>query len=59
MRVPAMAACRQICPAISRASAQAFPTKPVRIVVPYTTGGVSDITARLIAEPRGRGLVST
>jgi tripartite-type tricarboxylate transporter receptor subunit TctC len=36
--------------------AQAFPTRPIRIVVPYTPGGVSDITARLIAEPMSAAL---
>lgn len=29
----------------------AFPARAVRMIVPYTPGGVSDITARLIAEP--------
>lgn len=29
----------------------AWPNRAVRIIVPYTPGGVSDITARLIAEP--------
>ena len=29
---------------------QAWPTRPVRIIVPYTVGGASDITARLLAD---------
>ena len=36
----------------TRAEAQGgFPNRAVRMIVPYTPGGVSDITARLIAEP--------
>lgn len=35
---------------ISAASAQSWPSKPVRIVVPVTAGSATDVTARVIAD---------
>jgi tripartite-type tricarboxylate transporter receptor subunit TctC len=41
---------------IHRAQAQAFPTRPISIVVPYPAGGPVDVTARLIAQSVGTSL---
>ena len=37
-------------PSLALAQADKFPTKPVKIVVPFSPGGATDITGRLIGE---------
>ncbi len=36
---------------MSRASAQSFPSKPMRFLVPYPVGGIVDIVSRAVADP--------
>ena len=38
--------------------AQAYPTKPIRMVVNFPPGGVNDVTARVIGPPLSKALRS-
>jgi tripartite-type tricarboxylate transporter receptor subunit TctC len=38
------------------AQAQTYPSKPVRVIVPFPAGGVTDVTARLIGQKLGDAL---
>jgi tripartite-type tricarboxylate transporter receptor subunit TctC len=42
---------------IGASAAQDFPSRAVRILVPYSAGGTSDTASRLVAEPLSRQLV--
>ena len=44
------------CTLAGHALAQPFPSKPVRIVVPWTPGGVTDVLTRAVAMQLSEGL---
>lgn len=45
-----LGACALVVTCITAASAQSWPTRSVRIIVPVTAGSATDVTARIIAE---------
>jgi tripartite-type tricarboxylate transporter receptor subunit TctC len=51
-----LAACAAGLPLAEATRAQAYPTKPVRVIVPFAAGGPTDVFARLIALELSRAL---
>ena len=54
-RLVALAATSVLAPAVIRpVFAQAWPTRPVHVIVPYAPGGSTDVVTRVIAERLSR-----
>ena len=51
-----LTACALALAVASAAQAQTFPSKPVRVIVPFPPGGAADITSRVLGEHVGKGL---
>jgi tripartite-type tricarboxylate transporter receptor subunit TctC len=43
-------------PAVSRAWAQTYPTRPITMIVPVAAGGITDVVGRVVADPMTRSL---
>ena len=38
------------------AGAQAYPSRPIRVIVPYTPGGITDVTTRIVAQELSKNI---
>jgi tripartite-type tricarboxylate transporter receptor subunit TctC len=52
--IPAVAAA--VLTACTTAYAQTFPTKPIKVIVPYSAGGVVDVIARSVGDRMGQSM---
>ena len=52
----AIIACTAAVAAVGSAHAQAYPNKPIRLVIGFAPGGAADYVARTVSEPLARAL---
>lgn len=55
-RISAFLAAGLLLLVVTRTGAQEFPSKPVRMIVPYAAGGVTDVISRSVAKQMGEHL---
>ena len=55
-RLPRTLAALVLLPCITAFAQPAYPTRPIRIIVPYAAGGAADITARVVGQKMAEGL---
>ena len=57
--LPKLLAAAALCSLTTLAAAQAYPSRPVTVTVPFAAGGPTDTIARIMAERMGRALGQT
>src|SRR5690349_17118451 len=48
-----------VAPAVDAAEPSKYPTRPIRVVVPYTPGGITDVMTRLVMTEVGKDFNQT
>ena len=51
--------CFAMCSSMTALASESYPSKPIKIVVPYVPGGPVDVMARIIGDSLGKSMKAT